>query len=226
MGEYKDMKKLIYIPIIGIVIGEFLIFHNKILAGIGIHIISLLAIILIVICGNLSLKTKDILQSLILLPLLRIISLSIPSIPQLSEKIYVQHLIIYGIMLIPIYLIMRSRYILHKESGINQSILLYDSRSFRRVYIYIPAVMLAFIMIGFIGQYAGVIPNVRTPPLEVTNVIGEFVTIFMIAIISISLLVTDTKYWNEYVSSIINIYSSPLLLVFVIIVIQKMMLII
>ena len=222
MGEYKDMKKLIYIPIIGIAIGEFLIFHNKILAGIGIHIMSLMAIILIIICGNLSLKTKDILQSLILLPLLRIISLSIA---QVSEKIYIQHMVTYGIMLIPIYLIMRSQHILHKESGTNQSILLYDSRSFKRVYIYIPAVMLAIIMIGVIGQYAGVIPNIRTPPLEVTNVIGEFVTMFMIAIISISLLVTDTKYCNEYISSIINIYSSPLLLVFLTIVIQKIMLI-
>lgn len=223
MGEYKDMKKLTYIPIIGIAIGEFLIFYNKILAGIGIHIISLLAIILIIICGNLSLKTKDILQSLILLPLLRIISISIPSIPQLSEKIYAQHLITYGIMLIPIYLIMKNRHILHKESETNQSILLYDSRSFKRVYIYIPTVMLAIIIIGFIGQYAGIIPNTRTLSPEVSDVIGEFVTMFMIAIISISLLVTDTKYCNEYISSIINIYSSPLLLVFITIVIQKIM---
>lgn len=203
------MKKLTYIPIIGIAIGEILIFDNKLIAGIGIHIISLLAIILIIIFGNLSMKTKNILQSLILLPLLRIISLSIP---QLSKNIYVQYLIIYCIVLIPIYLIMKHQYMIHKESGTS-----------RRVYVYEPVIILAIIVIAMVGQYIGIIPDIQTPPSEVTYAIGKFVSIFLIIILSISTLVSDTKYWNEYISNSINIYSNPLLLIFVAIVINKIM---
>lgn len=223
MGEYEDMKKWIYEPIIGIAIGEFLIFYDRILAGVGIHIINLLAIILIIIFGNLSQKTRNILQSLILLPLLRITSLSIP---QLSENIYVQHLIIYGIMLVPIYLIMKNQHILCNESGTSSSILLYISPSFKRIYIYVPTIILTIVMIGMIGQYIGIIPDIQTIPSEVTYVIGEFVSIFLIAILSISLLVSDTKYWDKYISNIVNIYSVPLLLTFVTIVIHKIMIVI
>jgi hypothetical protein len=222
VGEYNNMKKLIYIPIMSIAIGELLIFYDRILAGAGIHIISLLVIILIIIFGNLSPRTENILQSLILLPLLRIISLSIP---QLSEKIYIQYLIIYGIVLIPIYLILKNQHVLHNDSGTGSSILLYISPSFKRVYVYAPTIVLTIIIIGMIGQYMSIIPDIQTISPDVTNVIGEFVSIFLIIILSISLLVSDTKYWNKYVSNSINIYSIPLLLTFVTIVIHKIMLI-
>lgn len=219
MGEYDDMKKLTYVPIIGIAIGEILIFDNKIVAGAGIHIMSLLAIILIIIFGSLSLKTKNILQSLILLPIMRIISLSIS---QLSNNINVQLLIIYGIMIVPIYLIMRHQYMIHKESGTSTSILLYNSSASKRVYIYEPITILMIIVIAMIGQYIGTIPYIHASSSDVT-VIGEFVSIFLVIVLSISLLVSDTKYCNKYISETINIYSGPLLLVFATIVINKIM---
>jgi hypothetical protein len=210
-GEYDNMKNWIHAPIIGIAIGEILIFDNKIILGIGIHVISLIAMILAITFGNFSLKEKNVLQSLTILPLLRMISLSIP---QLSG-IYVQYLVVYGIMAIPVYLIMKNQYLLNKESEINVSVLLYSFPSFKRIYriyIYVPTIVLTIFMIGMIGQYIGVIPNVLTISQEVANTIGELVSIFLIIILSISLLVSDTKYWNEYISRSINIYSSPLLL--------------
>jgi hypothetical protein len=200
VGEY-DLKKWIYIPIIGIIIGELLIIYDKIFAGIGIHIINLLAIILIIIFGNLSLKTKNILQILILLPLLRIINLSIP---QLSENIYFQLLIMYGIMLVPIYLVMKNQLILRVNT--NE-----------------PNVMLKVIAMLMIELYIVIIPNMQTISSEVTYLIGEFMYMFLIVILLISLLVSDTKYWNEYTSKSINVYSSSLLLTFVTIVIHKIM---
>jgi hypothetical protein len=219
VGEY-NLKKWICIPIIGIIIGELLIIYDKIFAGIGIHIINLLAIILIIIFSNLSLKTKNILQSLILLPLLRIINLSIP---QLSENIYLERLIIYGFMLAPIYLIMKNQPILHKESETNLSIPLYSSQSFERVYINKPNVMLKLIIMLMIGDYIVIIPNMQTISSEVTFLIGEFLYMFLIIILLISLFVSNTKYWNEYISNSINIYSSYLLLTFIAIVIHKIM---
>lgn len=219
MGEC-DMRKWTYISILGTIVGELLIFHGQILTGLGVHIINLLAIILIIIFSKFSLKEKNVLQSLTLLILLRMISLSIP---QLSTNIYVQHTIIYGIMLIPIFLIMKNQHVLQKESGVSTSILLCSFPSSRRVYIYVPTVVLTIVIVGMIGQYIGVIPNIR---IISPDVIGEFVSIFLIVILSISFLASDTKYWSEYISSNMNICSGPLLLTFITIVIHKIMLII
>lgn len=115
---------------------------------------------------------------------------------------------------------------LHKESETSTSILLYSSPSLKRVYIYVPTVVLTIVVMGVLGQYIGVIPNVQTPSSEVMYVIGEFVSIFLIIILSISFLMSDTKYWNEYISRNVNIYSSPLILTFITIVIHKIMIII
>lgn len=217
------MRKWIYIPIIGIIIGELLILYDKILVGLGIHIVGILTIILIIIFGNLSLKTKNILQCLILLPLLRIMRLSIP---QLSDNIFVQYMIIYGIMFVPIYLIMRNDHILLKESETNLSILLYSSRSFGKVYIYMNTIILVIIITAMIGQYVSMISSAQTILPEVTYIIEEIISIFLIITLSISLLVSNTKYWNEYISNSIDIYSYPLLLTLVTIIIHKIMFII
>ncbi len=50
---------------------------------------------------------------------------------------------------------------------------------------------------------------------------GEYMAIFLIILLSISFLVEGTKYWNAHVSNIIVIYSNPLLLVLVAIIIFK-----
>ena len=220
MGECDSMKNWIIIPIIGVIVGELLIFHGQVLTGLGVHIVNLLTIMLVIIFGNQSLKEKNILQSLTILPLLSIISLSIPP---LSVNSYVQHMIIYGIMLIPIFLIMKNQNELQKESGTVLSILVCTYPSFKRMYLYVPTLVLIIIMIGIIGQYIGIIPSVQ---IISQDIIEESVSIFLIIILSISFLVSDTKYWNEYISSSINIYYSPLLLTFVAILIHKIMVII
>lgn len=61
---------------------------------------------------------------------------------------------------------------------------------------------------------------------EIINVGGEFMTVFMIVVLIVSLLLTNTEYWNKYVSNVFDISSNPLLLTFVVIVIFKIMLII
>jgi len=118
---------------------------------------------------------------------------------------------------------MKNQHVLQKESGVSTSILLCSFPSSRRVYIYVPTVVLTIVIVGMIGQYIGVIPNIR---IISPDVIGEFVSIFLIVILSISFLASDTKYWSEYISSNMNICSGPLLLTFITIVIHKIMLII
>ena len=61
---------------------------------------------------------------------------------------------------------------------------------------------------------------------EIINVGGEFMTVFVIVILVMSLLLTDTEHWNKYISNMFDIGSNPLLLTFVAIIIFKIMLII
>lgn len=62
-------------------------------------------------------------------------------------------------------------------------------------------------------------------PLDVINVGGEFVTIFLIISLIVALLLADSKYWNRYNSNIIDSCSYPMLVIFIEIVIFKIVLI-
>lgn len=323
-----DMRKEISIPILGIMAGELIMFSGQILTGLGIHIVNFLAIILIIIFGKLPLKEKNVLQSLTLLILLRMINLSMP---QFFTSTLTQYPLIYGIMFLPIYMVIKNQQISSNDIGIN----------FRKLYIYIPIaigigiiaaivehriidpigliekirfsdialmsiVMFAFIgiteelifrsilqtrlekilglrygllltgaifgmmhvsygildeilfaiifgvVIGYIFQKTqnlllvtsihgtanvalfGILPNMsmsivantQNVSADIITASGAFISIFLIMIFSISLLVSDTKYWNEYISGTLRTYSNPLLLVFMAIVTYKILLII
>ena len=67
-----------------------------------------------------------------------------------------------------------------------------------------------------------IISNSIYPP-DITNIGGEYVSIFLIIILSISLLASDTKYWSEYISNILKTCSNPLLLAFIAMVVFKIM---
>lgn len=322
------MRKEISIPILSIIIGELVMFYDQIITGLGIHIANFLAIIFIIIFGNLSLKEKNVLQSLTLLILLRMINLSMP---QFFTTTLTQYPLVYGVMFLPIYMVIKNQQISPNDVGIN----------FRKLYIYIPIaigigilaaiieyriidpvaliekirlsdialisiVMFVFvgiteelifrsilqtrlekvlglrygllltgvlfgimhisygildevlfaiifgIVIGYIFQITrnlllvtsvhgttnvvlfGILPNMsmsivantQNIPLDIITASGEFISIFLIIILSISLLVPNTKYWSEYVSYMLRIYSHPLLVVFMMIVAYKIILVI
>lgn len=207
MGEC-DMRRWIYIPIIGVGIGELLIFRDMILGGMGIHLISLLAIILIIIFDNLSLEVKNILQSLILIPLLRIISLSIP---RLFTGIYPQYLLMCIIILFPIYSVIKNQYISFRKLETNSEM--------SHIYIFIAILIWSIMMM--VGQYVNIVSNMRIVSPDNIYVREEFVSIFLAISLSILLLTLDTKYWNKYVSSTFGMYNNSLLLTFVTIVAHK-----
>lgn len=170
MGEC-DMKneihvpKDIYIPMFGIIVGELLMSHNDVSYGLGIHAINLLAIVLLITLSDLSIDKKNVLQSLILLILLRIINLSIP---QLFTIVIIQYPLIYGIMFIPIYSIIKSQHISAKELGID----------FKRFYIYLPvAVVIGAIAAIFEYKILGPIPLIEK--IEPSDIILIVIIMFI-----------------------------------------------
>lgn len=56
---------------------------------------------------------------------------------------------------------------------------------------------------------------------EITNIGGEYMTLFVFAILIMSLLLINTKYDNRYVSNLFDTIVSPLLLTFLVIIISK-----
>lgn len=197
------MKKEIYIPIFGLIVGELAIFYN-VLYGLGIHTVNLLVIILMITFrSSLDIKMKNILRYVCLAIILRMINLSMP---QIFTNSILQYLLIFGIMIIPIYYIIKDKLALYKESRI-------DSRKF---YMYIITIFLIVSMV-IILQYIMFNPL----PLEVIDIGGKFTTICLIISMVITLLLSETKYWNKYISDTLDMNSHTLLSVFIIMTISK-----
>lgn len=198
------MKKEMYIPIFGLIVGELMIFYGNVSYGLGIHIVNLLFTILMVILDvSLELKMKNILRYIILVILLQMINFSMP---QLFTIAVLQYLLIFGIMIIPIYYIIKDKMMLYKESRIDP------------IRFYVPLV--SVMLIGFIV----VVLQYEMPmSSEMVYISGKVTTIFLIISITVTLLLSETKYWNKYASDTLDMSSNSLLPVFIVIVIYKIM---
>ncbi|MFH1319386.1 MAG: CPBP family intramembrane glutamic endopeptidase [Bacteroidota bacterium] len=131
------MKKEIYLSILGIAIGEIMLFLDHIHIGLLIHIINILIITSILIFSDFSSDSKKVLQSLILLLLMRAINLAMP---QLFENNMMWYLLTYGVMFIPIYLLIKNQQISLNELGIH-------SKNLR---VFLPAALLIGIVLSYI----------------------------------------------------------------------------
>ena len=155
MGE-RILKRQLYFPIIGIIDAELLMFYSQTILGLGIHIINFLAIIFILIFGKLKEKEKNFLYSLTLVILLRMVNISTP---QFFTNTLQQYPLIYGIMFVPIYLIIKGQQISSDELGIN----------FKKLYIYIPlAILIGFI--AAISEYKILNPIAMIGDLRFSNI--------------------------------------------------------
>lgn len=180
------MKKEIYFGMIGLsglIAGELMILYGKIFYGLGIHITNLLFMIIVIIFKP-ELKTKNIFQSITLLIVLQMIGFSIP---QFSADIILQYMLIYMIMLLPIYYVINDQQ-MYKELGTN-------SRDF-----YIPILNLLTGIIVLIFQHV-IFNTIHHLDITYINVIsGEFSVLYLIISILIATSVLDTKYCTRQVS--------------------------
>jgi uncharacterized protein len=152
----------IYVHMFGIVVAELLMFSNNVPYGLGIHMMNLIAIVLTIVLKDLSLDVKNVLQSIILLVLLRIVNLSIP---QLFTMTVIQYSLIYGIMFVPIYSVIKNQQISTKELGVD----------FKRFHIYLPASIL-------IGVTAATLEYEILGPVSLIERIGFTDIILMIIV--------------------------------------------
>ncbi len=196
MGKLKAyfMKKELYFSILGLIAGELIIFRGYTSYGLGIHVINLLAIITGITFVT-SEKTRIILQSIILLILLRMIGLSVP---QFYVDTLLQWLLTYVAMIIPIYYITNNWKKLSNKSS--------------DIYL-----LCALLVGGIIAIYQTFNPL----HLETIYISGKFTAIFLIITMMISLFLLDTKYWNKYISDILDMCRNSLLPLFIITIIMS-----
>ncbi|MCX9084241.1 MAG: CPBP family intramembrane metalloprotease [Candidatus Methanoperedens sp.] len=123
------MKKGIFLASLGIVFGEMSLFLGHTYSGIAIHIINLQILTLAIIFGRFSSYSKNVFQSLILLLLLRIVNIAMP---QFFTTTLLWYSLIYGVMFLPIYIIINNQNMTLEDLGLNS----------RRLHLYLPAALL------------------------------------------------------------------------------------
>jgi membrane protease YdiL (CAAX protease family) len=131
----KDMiirnleDKEIVLPMLLIAAGEILMFFGMVYSSLVIHIMNLQVITLALIFKNYSNKIKMILESLILLLLMRIVNLAMP---QLFTVTLLCYPLTYGVMYIAVNSVINNQQISFEKLGLNS----------KRLHIYLPAALI------------------------------------------------------------------------------------
>jgi len=163
-------------PVVALFIGEILIYLGYPLYGMAVHIINLQFITLLIITEKKFLSVfedqniKPFLQSLILLLLLRIINMAVPIL--FVHNIYWIS-IIYGIMFIPIYLLIRHQEVTSKEVG------LYCDRMHINPLLYIPAALFIGFYLSWV-EYSIIHPEPVIDNLSIPNLLILIMIMFII----------------------------------------------
>lgn len=197
--EKSDSKIFVMVPIIGIIIAEILIFYRFIFYGLGLHIVNLIVILFLIFSSGI--KIRNILQSIVLLILIRMIYLSMPPF----FKTYLQYILILAVILIPIYLTIKCQQCQPRINTKGR----FDFKD-RNIYI-----MLSVLTGSLLDAL-----NSKIMPSDI-YLAGELITVFLIICLSITLLLPDKYLDKKYISESLNICSIPVWLTFMAILIFR-----
>lgn len=165
--ENKNKWVYLAIPIIMIAFAELMIYSGRILEAIEIH-----AIILLGLCfSTIFIKNKEIqktYQALILLPILRLVNLSMPFFYE--EPLY-DLIFIYSLMAIPASIAATNQEFTRAQLGI----------TFEKIAIYIPLSILIGLLLG-IGEFFILGKNPLSQDLSILNFLS--LTIIMVFLVS------------------------------------------
>lgn len=153
------------IYVLGIIVGELLISSGQTLSGLGIHTVNLVAIIIAIVFSSAKLEEKNLLQSLMPVILLRIVILSMP---QFFTSPLLQYSLIYGVMFIPIYFVVKNQNISYEDLGID----------FRKLHVYIPAGIIIGTIMAMI-EYEILRPEPFADMSKLSHIIMVSMTMFI-----------------------------------------------
>ncbi|MHC1756405.1 MAG: lysostaphin resistance A-like protein [Methanosarcina sp.] len=157
------------IPVLAIAFAEFMIYSGRIIGAMEVHAALLLGLSL----SMLYIKDEDIqktYQALILLPILRLVNLSMPAFYDITLYSFV---FIYGLLTIPVTIALTHQEFTREQLGI----------TFKRIGIYIPLSIVMGLLLGA-GEYFIIETNYLIPDLSIpTLLILTLIMVFLVGLI-------------------------------------------
>ncbi|WP_440946637.1 lysostaphin resistance A-like protein [Methanosarcina sp. T3] len=167
--ELKNKGLYLIIPILAIAFAEFMIYSGKDIAAMVIHAAILLGLSL----SMLYIKNEEVqktYQALILLPVLRLVNLSMPAFFDVTLYSFV---FIYGLLTIPVTIAITHQGFTREQLGI----------TFKRMWIYIPLSIIIGFLLG-VGEYLIIETNYLIPDISITSLLVlTLVMVFLVGLV-------------------------------------------
>ena len=167
--ELRNKGRYLIVPIVAIAFAEFMIYSGRVIAAMEVHAAILLGLSL----SMLYIKNEDVqktYQALILLPVLRLVNLSMPAFYEETLYLFV---FIYGLLTIPVTIAFTHQGFTREQLGI----------TFKKIWFYIPLSIIMGLLLG-VGEYLIIETNYLIPDLSIPNLlILTFVMVFLVGLI-------------------------------------------
>jgi len=167
--ELRNAGLYLIIPIVAIAFAEFMIFSGRVIAAMEVHAAVLLGLSL----SMLYIKNEDIqktYQALILLPILRLVNLSMPAFYE--ETLY-SFVFIYGLLTIPVTIALTNQGFTREQLGV----------TFKKIALYIPLAIIMGLLLA-VGEYLIIKTNYLIPDLSIPNLLTlTFLMVFLVGLI-------------------------------------------
>lgn len=167
--EIRNKGLYLIIPVLFIAIAEFLIYSGKIIEAMEVH-----AVLLLGLCFSMlyikNVEIQKTYQALILLPILRLVNLSMPAFYEITLYSFV---FIYGLLTIPVTIALTSQGFTRKQLGI----------TFKKIGRYIPLSIIMGLLLA-IGEYFIIETNYLVPDLSIISLLMlTLVMVFLVGLV-------------------------------------------
>jgi membrane protease YdiL (CAAX protease family) len=167
--EIRNKGLYLIIPVLFIAIAEFLIYSGKIIEAMEVH-----AVLLLGLCFSMlyikNVEIQKTYQALILLPILRLVNLSMPAFYEITLYSFV---FIYGLLTIPVTIALTSQGFTRKQLGI----------TFKKIGRYIPLSIIIGLLLA-IGEYFIIETNYLVPDLSIISLLMlTLVMVFLVGLV-------------------------------------------
>lgn len=167
--EFKNKGLYLLVPILAIAFAESMIYFGRVIEAMEAHAVILLGLSL----SMLYIKNEEIqktYQALILLPVLRLVNLSMPAFYDVTLYSFV---FIYGLLTIPVTIALTHQGFTREQLGI----------TFKWIGVYIPLSIIMGFLLG-VGEFFIIETNYLIPDLSVSNLlIFTLIMVFLVGLI-------------------------------------------
>lgn len=166
--ELRNKGMYLIIPIVAIAFAEFMLYSGMVIEAMEVHAALLLGLSI----SMLYIKNEDIqktYQALILLPILRLVNLSMPAFYEVTLYSFV---FIYGLLTIPVTIALTHQGFTQEQLGI----------TFKKLWIYIPLSIIMGFLLG-VGEYNIIKTNYLIPDISIPSLL--ILTLLMVFLVGL-----------------------------------------